>query len=124
MRTTIGIPAVTLCLVMSSVTDAMASRVTECTALNICYCVEPDLKPAIDANVTKMRKLMSDQKAAGKAVGYLSIPISSVGGSYFGVSSEVAARTKAAVEKRFGTNSAWLLNPGESDFSLPAAANG
>ena len=81
-------------------------------------------KPAIDANVTKIRKLISEQKAAGKAIGYLSIPISTVGGSYFGVSSEVAARTKATVEKRLGANSAWLLNPGESDFGLPAGANG
>jgi len=124
MRNVIGILAVTLCLVLSATTGAKAGRATECTALNICYCVEQDLKPAIEANVTKIRKLMSEQKAAGKAVGYLSIPISTVGGSYFGVSSDVAARTKAAVEKRLGANSAWLLNPGESDFGLPAGANG
>jgi hypothetical protein len=123
MRTAIGI-SVTLCLVLSATNGAQAARATECTALNICYCVEQDVKPAIDANVARIRKLMAEQKAAGKAIGYLSIPISTVGGSYFGVSSEVAARTKAAVEKRFGANSAWLLNPGEADFGLPAAANG
>jgi len=105
-------------------TGALAARATECTTINLCYCVEQDFKPAIDANVTKIRKLMAEQKAGGKAIGYLSIPISTVGGSYFGVSSDVAARTKAAVEKRLGVNSAWLLNPGESDFGLPAGANG
>src|SRR4051812_828210 len=101
MRNAIGILA-TLCLALSVTTGATAGRATECTALNICYCVEQDIKPAIDINVTKIRKLMSEQKTAGKAVGYLSIPISTVGGSYFGVSSEVASRTKAAVEKRLG----------------------
>ena len=124
MRNAIRISAIALCCVLSCVAGATAARVTECTALNICYCVEQDLKPAIDANVTKIRKLMAEQKTAGRAIGYLSIPISTVGGSYFGVSSDVAARTKAAVEKRLGTNSAWLLNPGESDFGLPTGANG
>ena len=123
MRNAIAVLAAAMCGAVSA-TGALAARATECTALNICYCVEQDLKPAIDANVTKIRKLMAEQKTAGKAVGYLSIPISTVGGSYFGVSSDVAARTKAAVEKRLGTNSAWLLNPGESDFGLPAGANG
>ena len=123
MRNAIGVLAAVAYGVLS-MTSALAVRTTECTTINICYCVEQDFRPAIDANVTKIRKLIAEQKAAGKAIGYLSIPISTVGGSYFGVSSEVAARTKAAVETRLGANSAWLLNPGESDFGLPAGANG
>ena len=118
MRNVIAVLAAAMCGALTA-TDASAARATECTALNICYCVEQDLKPAIDANVTKIRKLMAEQKAAGKAVGYLSIPISTVGGSYFGVSSDVAARTKAAVEKRLGANSAWLLNPGRVGLRAP-----
>ena len=105
-------------------TTAHAVRATECTAINICYCVEQDLKGAIDTNVSKVRQAIAEQKSAGKAIGYLSIPISTVGGAYFGVNIDVAAKTKAAVEKRFGETSLWILNPGDSRFSLPSGANG
>lgn len=105
-------------------TDARAARATECTAINICYCVEQDLKGAIEANVAKIRQTIATEKAAGKAIGYMSVPLSTVGGGYFGVNSDVAKATKASVEQRFGAASAWLLNPGTPDFSLPSGANG
>jgi hypothetical protein len=105
-------------------TSARAARATECTALNICYCVEQDLKGAIDANVSKARQAIAEQKSSGKAVGYLSLPLSTVGGSYFGINADVGAKTKTAVEKRFGEKSLWILNPGDSRFSLPSGANG
>jgi hypothetical protein len=105
-------------------THARADRATECTAIDICYCVEGDFKPAIDANVARIRMLLAEQRSAGKAVGYMSIPLSTAGGSYFGVNAEVAAKTKARVEKRFGEKAVYLLNPGNADFSLPAKANG
>jgi hypothetical protein len=54
----------------------------------------------------------------------MSLPISTVGGSYFGVNIEVAEKTKEKVEKRFGVKSLWILNPGEKNFSLPREANG
>src|SRR5262245_35732657 len=104
--------------------SAHADRATECTAINICYCVEQTLKGAIATNVSKVRQAIAEQKSAGKAVGYLSIPISTVGGGYFGVNVEVAGKTKAAVEKRFGEKSLWVLDPGDSRFSLPSGANG
>jgi len=68
--------------------------------------------------------LLAEQRSAGKAIGYMSIPLSTAGGSYFGVNAEVAAKTKAGVEKRFGEKAVYLLNPGNADFSLPAKANG
>jgi hypothetical protein len=105
-------------------TPARADRTTECTAIDICYCVEADFKPAIDTNVAKIRMLLAEQRSAGKAIGYMSIPLSTAGGSYFAVNAEVAAKTKAGVEKRFGEKAIYLLNPGNADFSLPAKANG
>src|SRR5262245_2605647 len=124
MRNRIILAAAIGVTALSSATGAVAARATQCTAIGICYCAEADFLPAIDANVAKIRRLIAEQKAVGKAIGYMSIPISTVGGSYFGVSIEVAGRTKANVEKRLGTSSTWLLNPGESDFGLPAGANG
>jgi hypothetical protein len=116
--------AIVLALCAAPMVCAHADRATECTAINVCYCVEQTLKGAIDTNVSKVRQAIAEQKSAGRAVGYLSIPISTVGGAYFGVNVDVAARTKEAVEKRFGEKSLWILNPGDARFSLPSGANG
>jgi hypothetical protein len=109
---------------MSAAPDAHAARVTECTAINICYCVETDIKGAIDTNISRIRQMIAEQKSFGKAIGYMSLPISTVGGAYSGINVDVAAKTKDRVEKRFGGNSVWILNPGGSGFSLPSGANG
>jgi hypothetical protein len=91
---------------------ASANSITACTALDICYCVNTDYRDAIDANVARVRRLIASRKAEGKAIGYLSIPLSPAGGGSFAVNSEIAARAAADVTARFGTGSAWLLNPG------------
>src|SRR5215213_3970029 len=101
MRKLIPILAAVLCAALASA-GAQAARVTECTAINICYCVETDIKPAIDTNVSKIRQAIAEQKSYGKAIGYMSLPISTVGGAYYGINVEIAARTKDKVEKRFG----------------------
>jgi hypothetical protein len=102
---------------------ASAANVTACTALNICYCVNADLVPVIDANVAHIRALIAEQRRQGKAIGYMSIAISTAGGGYFGVNGEIATQTKARIEKRFGAGSVWVLNPG-GEGSLPANATG
>jgi len=109
---------------LSAMPDAHAARVTECTAINICYCVETDIKDAIAANISKIRQMIAEQKSYGKAIGYMSLPISTVGGAYSGINVDVAAKTKDRVEKRFGGKSVWILNPGGSGYSLPSGANG
>jgi len=124
MRKLIPIGGLALCAAFAGPTDARATRVTECTAINICYCVEQDIKPAIDTNISKIRQQIAEQKSYGKAIGYMSLPISTVGGSYSGVNLDVAAKTKDKVEKRFGTKSVWVLNPGGAGFTLPSGANG
>src|SRR3989440_2151879 len=124
MRNVISVATAALCITVLAPPTAQAARVTECTALNICYCVEPDIKPAIDTNISKIRQTIAEQKSAGKAIGYMSLPISTVGGAYSGVNVDAAAKTKDKVEKRFGEKSVWILNPGGSGFSLPSGANG
>jgi hypothetical protein len=81
-------------------TDAHAGAVTVCTAIDLCYCVNSDLRGPIDANVARVRQLLQDQRKQGKAIGYLSIPLSTAGGSYFGVNVDVAQQTKDRIEKR------------------------
>lgn len=125
MRSFVQIVSAAICAAaFAAPTGAHAARVTECTAINICYCVEADLKGAIDTNVSKIRQAIAEQKAEGKAIGYMSLPLSTVGGSYFGVNADISALTKAKVEKRFGAKSLWILNPGTPSSQLPSAANG
>jgi len=99
--------------------DANAATATECTGVSLCYCVNTDFRPAIQEKVDYYRKLIADERAKGKAIGYMSIPLSTSGGSYFGVNREVGQQTKARIEARFGTASAWVLDPVAKEADLP-----
>jgi hypothetical protein len=98
---------------------AQAVKSTECTKIGICYCVSADLKPVIDAKIAFFRQRAAEARKAGKAVGYLSVPLSPTGGGYMKLNSEVAEAAKAAIEKRFGSDFVWVLNPGTADANLP-----
>jgi hypothetical protein len=103
---------------------ARAESVTECTRDGFCYCINSDLRGAIETNVEKIRSRIAGEKAGGKAVGYLSIPISTIAGSYFGENIKIAAEVKERVEERLGIHSSWLLNTAAKEVSLPANATG
>jgi hypothetical protein len=98
---------------------AQAAKSTECAKVGICYCVNEDLKPTIASKVERFRQLAADQRKAGRAVGYLSVPLSPAGGGSFNINKEVAESAKTAVEKRFGADFIWVLNPGTLDADLP-----
>jgi hypothetical protein len=103
---------------------ARAESATECTASKFCYCVNAAVKPAIEKQVGVIRGLIAEQKAQGKTVGYMSIPLSTVAGAYFGVNVKIAEEVKKRVEQRFGAALTWLLNPGAKEMSLPRGATG
>src|SRR5882724_3201283 len=119
----ISIMAVTACAVATGPV-ARAEVSTECSSNALCYCVQNDLKSVIATRVDEIRARIATQREQGKSIGYLSIPISTAAGSYFGVNIKVAARTKERVEERFGPRSLWLLNTAAKEFSLPGAAKG
>ena len=98
---------------------ALAAKATECTKINVCYCVDTELKPRIEANVARFRQQLAEQRKAGKLVGYMSVPLSSAGGGNFDVNKEVADAARAAVEKRFGVDQVFVLNPGTADADIP-----
>jgi hypothetical protein len=60
--------------------SAPPNRVTLCTAIDLCYCVNTDYRDKIDANVVRVRRLIAENRQLGKAIGYLSVPISPAGG--------------------------------------------
>jgi len=100
-------------------TPAHAAKITECAKIGTCYCVNEELKPTIGSKVERFRQTIADQRKTGKAVGYLSVPLTSAGGGNFNVNKEVAESAKAAIEKRFGADFVWVLNPGTLDADLP-----
>ena len=100
-------------------TPALAQKASECTKVEICYCVNTAVKAAIDKNVAYFREQIAAQRKAGKAIGYMSVPLSSVGGGVYHINAEVAASVKTAVEKRFGAEQVWLLNPAVAESNIP-----
>jgi hypothetical protein len=118
----IALAAMTFALAIP--TESSAATVTQCTALDICYCVNTDYRDAIKDNVVRVRQLIASNKAQGKAIGYLSVPLSPAGGGSFAVNAEAAAKIVESVTARFGARSVWLLNPGAEAGSKMNGASG
>ena len=118
MWTSATIIATALLLALGSA-PAWAAKITECAKVGVCYCVNDELKATIAAKVAEFRRTIAEQRKAGKAVGYLSLPLTSTGGGNFNVNREVAESAKAAIEKRYGADFVWVLNPATLDADLP-----
>jgi len=121
LRDRFGLPLQALACVLAAFAagSAHAAKATECTRIGICYCVNDELKPVIATRVERFRQVIAEQRKAGKLVGYLSVPLTSSGGGNFNVNKEVAESAKAAIEKRFGSEFVYVLNPGTLDADLP-----
>jgi hypothetical protein len=98
-------------------------KVTACTVANICYCINSDKRSAIEANIQRVRQLILDQRTQGKAIGYISVPLSTIGGGYIGVNAVVAGQVKKRLETRFGAGHLWMLDPA-AEGNLPRGASG
>jgi hypothetical protein len=103
---------------------AAAAKATECTKIGVCFCINDELKPAITAKIDRFRQIVAEQRKAGKSIGYLSVPLTSAGGGNFDINKEVGESAKAAIEKRFGSDYVYVLNPGTPEADLPRSAGG
>jgi hypothetical protein len=99
---------------------------TQCTTIKMCYCVNDEFLPLIDDKVKMLRKMIADERAKGKAIGYFSVPLSTAQGGYFNLNGEISASAKARIEARFGADHLWMLNPAmkEADLTAPSGARG
>lgn len=120
MRLTTAHAIFTLAGALLATTPASAQqKESACTKIGICYCYNSAVKAAIDKNVAYFRAEIAKHKTAGKAVGYLSLPLSSAGGGVYHINAEVSAAAKAAVEKRFGADQVWVTNPAVPESDIP-----
>lgn len=103
---------------------ASAKSSTQCTGLGFCYCVNEDLRPIIDRHIADLRSTIHAQRDLGKAIGYISVPISTVEGSYAGADIDTAGDVSARLGARLGRDFAWTLNPGAGTWKLPGNATG
>ncbi len=110
-----------LTAVLISPGSPLAANETACTSISVCYCIQSNLKDVIAKNVAILRRAMAEQKSHGKAIGYMSVPLSTAGGGYFPLNVLVAKHTKDRIEKRFGTRSVWILNPAAPMDGIPAS---
>ena len=108
----------------ASAGPSRARSVTECTKDHVCYCVDQDLKVEIQKKVAEIRARIAAERAQGKAIGYLSIPISSAGGGYNKVNGQVAKETADRVVTRLGARAAWVLNTASDEVKLSGDARG
>ncbi|MFO1314676.1 MAG: hypothetical protein U1F58_03650 [Burkholderiales bacterium] len=118
------LPAAATGLLLAFAPHAHAAKVTECAKVGLCYCANDEHKAAINAKIEQFRQVIADQRKAGKAVVYLSVPLSAAGGGNFAVNREVAAATKRAIEKRYGPEYVYVLDPTTPDADLPRGAGG
>ncbi len=124
VRNSLYVVAASSFAAMALAAAAEPARSSECTKIGICYCVSSEVKPAIEEKIGRFRALIAEQRKAGKSVGYLSVPLSPAGGGYFNLNAEVAEKAKQAIEKRFGADLVWVLNPGMAESNLPKGASG
>jgi len=103
---------------------ALAAKVTDCAKVGLCYCINDEHKSAINGKIDKFRQLIAEQRKAGKAVVYLSVPLTSAGGGNFNVNKEVAEATKRSIEKRMGADYIFVFNPANPDADLPRGSGG
>jgi hypothetical protein len=118
------VQAAALAVAILASNPAAGAKSTECARIGVCYCVNTEMKPAIDARVASFRQQIAEQRRAGKSIGYLSVPLSPAGGGYMPLNAEVAQSAKVALEKRYGSDAVFVLNPGVNEANLPAGSGG
>lgn len=119
-----GVAAALFVVALVPAANARAAKATEWTKVGICFCVNDELKAVIATKVDSFRQAIAEQRKAGKAIGYLSVPLTSAGGGNFDVNKEVAERARASIEKRFGADYIFVLNPGSANADLPRGSSG
>lgn len=85
------------------------------------FAVSPLLVADIEALIDTVRIEIATHKAAGRYIGYMSVPVSSKSGGDFQTNTDMAAHVAAKIVTTFGAK-LWILNP--AAYNLPKTASG
>jgi len=89
-----------------------------CVIPSACFKVTTRFEPLIAEKVALFRSRAKAARAAGKYIGYISIPLSTRAGRYFALNADVALRVEKRLLEQFGADAVWILNPASADASM------
>ena len=100
-------------------TQVKADAVPRETVLGTVFMVRPAWDVAIDELVEKVRKQLRDERAKGKLICYISIPLSATGGGHRPTNVDISKFIKRGLESHYGHSQFWALAPGVIETELP-----
>jgi hypothetical protein len=112
-----------LLLAQPAAADQPPPRHAECLKGDYCLCVTDSLQATIEQKAKTFRDAIHAAHSGNRLAIYLSVPLSGSAGAYFALNREVANDIADGLGKRFGAQTAWILNPATPDADLPKAAS-
>jgi hypothetical protein len=88
------------------------------TSIGTTYCLDEDFLPTLEGKIVKIRAAVRAQRAKGKFIGYISMPIAPTGGGSADINKRVGDRVKKYLENEYG-NRVWLLLPVADENAIP-----
>ncbi len=88
------------------------------TVLGTQYRVDPRFGPVLKTTINRLREQIRAERARGKLVGFLSLPLSSRGGGNYRLNLRASEVIKSHLEDRFGEQ-LYVLSPGLVEADLP-----
>jgi hypothetical protein len=85
------------------------------------FSVSPSLVTDVEMLIDRVRGEITTNRAAGRFIGYVSVPVSSKSGGDFQTNTNLAEHVTQYVMREFG-NKLWLVNP--AAYNLPKTATG
>jgi hypothetical protein len=112
---------VVLCFLAQPAESAQPSPAPESksTVLGTRFDVRPEFEKPIADLVSGIRSTLKSERAKGKLICYLSIPLSTTGGGYRPVNVEVSDKLKTVLEDAYGADKFYVLAPGHLETELP-----
>lgn len=89
------------------------------TVLGTVFLVRPAWDEAIRQTVQRVRKHIRSEKAKGKVICHVSIPLSARGGGHQPTNVEISRFVKRRLEAKYGASKFWALAPGVAENELP-----
>lgn len=105
-------------LIILLLASVAAAEVRE-TSVGTRYQVNPVFEPVLRQNIDRLRARVREERAAGKLVGFVSIPLSGRGGGNYQVNVEVSEAVKSRLERRLGVERFFALAPGLVESKIP-----